>query len=112
MNGKPKPKVKVAEPTAKAVRPIRAMSPATVDKELKALKYLFDHTTMTNESYDNAKTKLFRALELWGRPATNITVKRVGNPSPTCHRSGVASSPVRRSSRLPPRHGNRLRNLN
>lgn len=70
MRSTPKRKPGRPKKAAESVKSIKPMSPATVNKELKALEYMFDHMPakmMTGEIYDAAKARLFKALELWGK---------------------------------------------
>lgn len=60
------PTLNIDRPT-KLPEPVKALSPATIKRELDSLEYLYEHTEISNEAYDSAKAKLFKSLEEWGK---------------------------------------------
>ena len=45
---------------------IKAITPTDAQRQFKALEDLYENTAMSNEDYDNAKARIYRALGLWG----------------------------------------------
>jgi hypothetical protein len=54
------------QPAPEPKEDIKPITPAEAQRQFKALEDLFEHTSLSNEGYDNAKARIYRALGLWG----------------------------------------------
>jgi hypothetical protein len=54
------------QPAPEPKEDIKPITPAEAQKQLKSLEDLYEHTSLTNEDYDAAKARIYRALGKWG----------------------------------------------
>jgi hypothetical protein len=45
---------------------VAAISPHEAQRELAALESLYEHTEISQEAYDAARARIFKALAVWG----------------------------------------------